>query len=212
MDRPRMTDRQLAAALARDLDGAFESLVRAHQDRVYTLALRFLGNPADAEEAAQDGFVRAYRALGGYEADRIHDLELKPWLTTIVLNVCRNRVRRHQPTLVPIDGWPSKPAIDAPEPAGPAANLRADDHRSDPDSTAMRREAAEAWARLVVDLPERYRVPILLRHVDGLPYDEMSTVLGRPEGTLKAQVHRGLGLLRTAAERANLLDREEMTA
>jgi RNA polymerase sigma factor (sigma-70 family) len=206
-----MTDRQLAAALARDLDATFESLLLAHQDRVYTLAVRFLGNPADAEEAAQDTFVRAYRALGGYGTERIRELELKPWLTTIVLNVCRNRVRRHQPVLVSIDGGGSGES-GTDETAEPATRLSSDDRHADPDSSAIRREAAERWARLVVALPERYRVPILLRHVDGLSYDEMSAVLGRPEGTLKAQVHRGLGLLRTAAERANLLDREEMTA
>jgi RNA polymerase sigma factor (sigma-70 family) len=210
MDRHRMTDRQLLGALARDLDATFEALLIAHQDRVYTLALRFLGNPADAEEAAQDAFVRAYRALGSYEPERVRELELKPWLTTIVLNVCRNRVRRHQPTLVSIDGGTGSGGPN--EPASVATDLTTDDAKTDPDSTAIRREGAEAWARLLVGLPERYRVPILLRHVDGLPYHEMSAVLGRPEGTLKAQVHRGLGLLRTAAERANLLDREEMTA
>ena len=60
------TDSQLIAALARDLDGAFEALVLAHQDRLYSIALRMLGDARDAEEAAQDAFVRAYRALAGY--------------------------------------------------------------------------------------------------------------------------------------------------
>ena len=79
-------------------------------------------------------------------------------------------------------------------------------------SPKSRREGAARWAGLVASLPERYRTPIVLRHVDGLPYDEMSAVLGRPEGTLKAQVHRGLALLRDAYERSELLEREEMTA
>ena len=59
------TDSQLIAALARDLDGSFEALVLAHQDRLYSIALRMLGDAGDAEEAAQDALVRAYRALAG---------------------------------------------------------------------------------------------------------------------------------------------------
>lgn len=201
-------DTKLAAGLARDLDGSFEALVLAHQDRLYTLAVRFLGNPSDAEEATQDAFVRAYRALASYNADRIRELQLKGWLATIVLNVCRNRVRRHQPLVVSLEEPPSaESSVDA-----PADHLEATELRSIPHESIVRRESAETWARLVVGLPERYRAPILLRHVDGLSYDEMSHALDRPEGTLKAQVHRGLAMLRTAAERARVLEPEEMTA
>jgi RNA polymerase sigma-70 factor, ECF subfamily len=200
-------DEKLTARLTQDLDGSFEALVLAHQDRLYTLALRFLGNPADAEEAAQDAFVRAYRALATYETERIRELQLKPWLATVVLNVCRNRVRRRQPTLVPIDGGMARGSD--PE---RTIDVQSDDRRDDPDASAIHHETAEAWARLVVGLPDRYRAPILLRHVDGLSYDEMSQALGRPEGTLKAQVHRGLAILRTAAEHAHVLEPEEMSA
>ena len=78
-----------------------------------------------------------------------------------------------------------------------------------PPERAARREGAEQWAALVSDLPERYRAAVVLRHVDGLSYTEMSEVLGRPEGTVKAQVHRGLALLRAAFEAA---EREESIA
>src|SRR6185436_20520906 len=85
---------QLIDALAGDLDGSFEALVLAHQDRIYSIALRLLGDPRDAEEAAQDAFVRAYRALSGYDPARIRELRLRPWLATIVLNLCRSRLTR----------------------------------------------------------------------------------------------------------------------
>ena len=88
------TDSSLIEALAVDLDGSFEALVLAHQDRIYSIALRVLGDPRDAEEAAQDAFVRAYRALGDYDPARIRDLRLRPWLATIVLNLCRSRLTR----------------------------------------------------------------------------------------------------------------------
>jgi RNA polymerase sigma-70 factor (ECF subfamily) len=200
-------DDTLPAALASDLDGAFERLVRSHQDRLYTIALRLLGDPRDAEEIAQDAFVRAYRAFGEWPPERTRAVQLRPWLATIVVNLCRNRVRRRTPALVPLEG-PDEPD----GAAGPAATLRSRDPREQPHDAAIRRDAARHWARLVAALPERYRVPVVLRHVDGLSYDEMATVLGRPEGTIKAQVHRGLAQLRAAAEEAARGDLEELTA
>ncbi len=83
-------DESLNSRLAEDLDGTFEELVREHQDRLFSLALRYTGSPSDAEELAQDAFVRAYRALRGYEAARVRELNVRGWLTTIVLNLCRN--------------------------------------------------------------------------------------------------------------------------
>src|SRR4029077_6367538 len=87
---------QLIEAMVRDLDASFEALVLAHQDRIYSIALRMLGDPRDAEEAAQDAFVRAYRALGTYDAARIRELRLRAWLATIVLNLCRSRLARRR--------------------------------------------------------------------------------------------------------------------
>jgi RNA polymerase sigma factor (sigma-70 family) len=194
----------LTRALARDLDAAFERLVLAHQDRLYTIALRMLRDSRDAEEVAQDAFVRAYRALGSYEAERILDLQLRPWLTTIVLNLCRNRTRRFVPLSQPLDGDDEHP--------GAAARLIAADRHGSPHDAAVHRESARLWASLVAGLPLRYRTAVVLRHVDGLSYAEMSIALGRPEGTLKAQVHRGLGLLRAALDGAESTERREMTA
>ena len=84
------TDDALITGLTTDLDGTFEAVVLAHQDRLYSIALRMLGNPADAEEAAQDALVRAYRALAGYDRERILGLRFRSWLATILLNLCRS--------------------------------------------------------------------------------------------------------------------------
>ena len=192
-----MDDTELAEHLARDLDGTFEILVRSHVDRCHAIALRILGNPHDAEEVAQDALVRAYRALAGWEPDRIREVRLRPWLATIVVNLSRNRVRRHAlPTtaLEPLVETGVEPA------AGPD---------TDPGRAAERASDRERLASLLAGLPERYRVPVVRRHVDDLSYSELSAVLGRPEGTLKAQVHRGLALLRAAMTGT---DFEEMTA
>jgi RNA polymerase sigma-70 factor (ECF subfamily) len=192
-----MDDTELAERLARDLDGTFEALVRAHVDRCHAIALRVLGNPHDAEEVAQDALVRAYRALQGWPPGRIREVRLRPWLATIVVNQCRNRVRRHAlqtTSLAPLLEAGLEPPAD---PSG------------DPAGLAARAAQRDQLASLLAGLPERYRVPVVLRHVDDLSYAELAEVLGRPEGTLKAQVHRGLALLRAAAAGTGL---EEMTA
>ena len=196
-------DAYLTIALADDLDGTFEQLVRAHQDRLYSIALRMLGDTGDAEEAAQDAFVRAYRALGRYEAKRIRELQLRPWLATIVLNLCRSRLAR-RPVVVR-----RQVSLDAPLPGD--LEPRAEEARG-PAAATARRASAEAWAGLLLNLPPAYRSAVVLRHVDGLSYPELAIALDRPEGTVKAQVHRGLAMLRTAYESADRREREEMTA
>jgi RNA polymerase sigma-70 factor (ECF subfamily) len=192
-----MDDTELTERLARDLDGTFEVLVRAHVDRCYTIALRVLGDPHDAEEVAQDALVRAYRALASYEPDRIRELRLRAWLATIVVNLCRNRRRRR---VVPTT--PLAPLVEiGREPAAPAA--------AGPAAVTERAADRERLGALLATLPDRYRIPIVLRHVDELTYAELSLVLGRPEGTLKAQVSRGLAMLRAAVSATEL---EELTA
>jgi RNA polymerase sigma-70 factor (ECF subfamily) len=197
-------DDRLVAALADDLDRAFDALVVAHQDRLYTIALRSLGDPGDAEEAAQDAFVRAYRALAGYEASRIRELRLRGWLTTIVLNRCRSVAARRAargPRPISIDAEASRPLV---EPAAaPAAG---------PSDVAERRAERERWAALLVRLPAPYRSALILRHVDGMTYPEAAAALGRPEGTVKAQVHRGIAMLRTLLEAEGRREPQEMTA
>ena len=200
------TDSALIAALARDLDGSFESLVLAHQDRLFSIALRVLGDRRDAEEAAQDAFVRAHRALAGYAAERILELRLRPWLATIVLNLCRSRLARRA-TRAAI----AKPALSLDATELGTLEPRAAE-AADPAAGAARRDARETWAALLLTLPPAYRSAVVLRHVDGLSYPEVAIALDRPEGTVKAQVHRGLAQLRTAFEAAQRREREEMTA
>jgi RNA polymerase sigma-70 factor (ECF subfamily) len=197
-------DDRLALSLADDLDAAFESLVECHQDRLYSIALRMLGDRGDAEEAAQDAFVRAYRALASYDGDRIRELRLRAWLTTIVLNRCRSVASRRAsrgPRPVSIDGDPARPIA---EPEAPRATA--------PTEVAERHAERERWAARLLSLPVAYRTAVVLRHVDGLSYPEVAAALGRPEGTVKAQVHRGIALLRTMLEAEHQHRLQEMSA
>jgi RNA polymerase sigma-70 factor (ECF subfamily) len=189
-----MMETELTARLADDLDGNFESLVVAMQEPVYRFAYRWCGNAQDAEEIAQDAFVKAYRALQGYERERIVSLSLRSWLLTIALNVARNRVRGKRLPLDPLD----------------AADLLIDDASEAPDRFSERRETSGQLEDALLALPPRYRGPVILRHVLGLSYDEIGAALEQPAGTAKSNVHRGIQLLRerlTALERVPVLTR-----
>ena len=169
----------LAARLADDLDGSFADLVRALQDDVFSGVLRMAPSRAEAEELTQETFVAAYRALGGYDRERILELRLRPWVWTIAMNLCRNDARRRsrRPRTVAdvVDG-----------PARAAVTER-------PDLVAA-----------LASLPEGMRTAVVLQHIVDLPLAEVAEVLGKPVGTVKSDVHRGLGRLRV------LLSEEEI--
>ena len=155
----------------------FERLVHDHQDRIFALSLALTGNRHDAEEVAQDTFLRAYRALCGYPPDRVRELKQRPWLNRIAVNVVRNRVRGLRPRLVELNGTEA-------------------DHSSGPEEDVIRKAEMDELAARVASLPHRYREAVVLRHVQELSYAEAADALGQPVGTVKANVHRGLKLLR----------------
>ena len=186
------TDAALAKRLSRDLDGTFPAVVAGHADRLYTLALRLLGDRRDAEEVAQDALVRAYRAMAGYPRERVAELRLRPWLASIAVNLARNRRRRVDDRRPPNQ---LEPMLDG------GFDLPTDDRGwGAPGSTADRRETQRELAAALLRLNVTVRAAVVLRHVDGLSLAETAEALGRPEGTIKAQVHRGLRELRTILE------------
>jgi RNA polymerase sigma-70 factor (ECF subfamily) len=179
-----LAQRTIAAALATNLEGGFERLVVAYQHRVFAFALHLMGDAHEAEELAQDAFVAAYRALRGYAAERRRSLALRPWLFTIVLNRVRNRARRAKP--MSLDGEGGRAASQAL--ASPASD--------EPAAIAARSESSAELRRAIATLPQRNRAAVVLRHIEGLGYEEISAMLGRPAVTVRSDVHRGVGLLR----------------
>ena len=172
----------LPQRLATDRDRAFPDLVRAMQDGVFSGVLQFTRNRHDAEDVTQETFVRVYRALDGYDADRIRALQLRPWVWTIALNLCRNRARtaaRH-----------------------PEAPLTADrvDTDVDTDSEAIENVSLAEWRTRLAALPAPQRTAVVLHHVVGLPYAEIAESTGRMESTTRSDVRRGLARLRTLLE------------
>jgi RNA polymerase sigma-70 factor, ECF subfamily len=191
----QVDDETLTRELAANLDGAFESLVRAYQDRLYAFGLRLTGSPRDAEEIAQDAFVRAYRALARYPAERVETLKLRAWLFQVTVNVARNRARTRRPAEVPLL------AVDG-DHDGPADRIANDAEQ--PEQVAERHDEQDRMAAVVATLPERYRAAVVLRHIQGLSYQEIAAVLGQPAGTVKSNVHRGVAYLRAALDAAGV--------
>lgn len=175
-----MTD-DLALRLSEDVEAAFPDVVCAYQRAVFTTALRTSGRPDDAADMAAEAFLRAYAALRTYPAARIGELQLRPWLLTIVLNVVRNEARwaSRRPSQVALEAW-----------AHPA------DGGESPEELAQRHDGQARLGGLLAELPENQRTAVVLRHVVGLPYAELAVVMGCPEGTAKSHVARGIQRLR----------------
>jgi RNA polymerase sigma-70 factor (ECF subfamily) len=186
------TDERLCTALVANLESGFEALVLAYQHRLYGFALRLSGNAQDAEEIAQDAFVRAYRALMTYTPPQTATLRLRPWLFQIALNVFRNRIRGapRAPHQVPLDTSGEADLQD---------RLIAGTG-DQPEQAVVNNEGERLLTQLISALPEHFRIAIVLRHIEGLSYSEMAALLGQPAGTLKAHVHRGVKQLRVALD------------
>ena len=180
--------------ISRACDGdqdAFRQLVERYQGAVYNLAYRMLGDPNDAEDAAQEIFVRIYRQLGRYDPTR----KFSTWTLAIATNYCIDQLRRRRMQLVPLEN------------IIPWARTR----EAGPEREAITQESRDEVQRLIKQLPEKYRAPLVLRYFDELSCAEIAEVLGMPEGTVKTQIHRArkaLGkLLAEGEEPRNALSR-----
>jgi RNA polymerase sigma-70 factor, ECF subfamily len=183
-------DAALCSRLAVDIDGGLEALVLAYQNRIYRFALRFCANAQDAEEITQDAFVRAYNALKTYAPERITAMALRPWLYRITINVARNRTRRK---VLPIaDDVAGDLTGDVDETSAALTIAPA----GEPDVMAERSQDRQRLAVALAALPGRYREAIILRYIEDLSYEDAAAALGRPAGTIKSDVHRGLARLR----------------
>ena len=134
---------------------------------------------ADAEDIAAETFLRAYRALKKMEIEDLRQLKVSGWVWTIAINLCRNaaRSRGRKPTVRLADSWSPT------------------ELRPGPEAETLGNESV---AMLLAELPWAQRTAIVLRHLADLSYPDIAVATGRPEGTIKADVHRGLKTLRNS--------------
>ncbi len=171
---------------------AIEALVRAHEQVVYRLALSILDDPSEADEAAQDSFVAALRALKTYRGEAA----FTTWLYAITLNVCRARLRRRRTWGRLMNSLRAllRPGGDAP---------------ADPEAVVIQNEAdAELW-NAVTKLDEKHREPIILRYYQGSSTAEIAQVLGIGEGTVHSRLFTARERLRAQLKEQGEMMRDE---
>ena len=161
------------------------------QRPVFTLIVRMVGDPATAEDLAQEAFLKAFRRLGTYDPER----RLSSWLFKIAHNTTLDHLRRRGTETVPLE------APEEDERGGLAAVL-ADDTLRSPEATAQRGDLAAALATAVGALRPEYREIVLLRYQEGLAYQEIAEVADLPLGTVKTHLHRARRELMAALEAA----------
>jgi len=164
----------------------FREAALPHLGDVYTLARYLLRNPADAEDAAQECYLRAFRHFHTFRGGPI-----KPWLLAILRNVCRAEyARRGALAAVQVDG-----VEDA---ADEVAENMWGDASPAPEAVSLSRFDAETVQRLIAQLPDSFREVLVLREINDLSYREIADVTGTPVGTVMSRLARARGLLRDA--------------
>ena len=153
---------------------AFSGLVEAYQTPVYNLCYRVLGNPHDAEEAAQEAFLRAYTRLSSYDPAR----SFKTWLLSIAHHYCIDRLRRRRLTFLSLD---DEPALDT-------ALWRSS--APTPEDVVMRRERDGDIQALLELLPPKDRSALVMRYWYDLSYDEIAQATATTVSAVKSRLHR----------------------
>jgi RNA polymerase sigma-70 factor (ECF subfamily) len=170
-DQPRPSERDYVIAAQKGSDDAFAQLVRLHHRRAYAVARAIVLSHEDAEDAVQDGFLHAFRALDRFRSDQ----PFGAWLNRIVANAALDLVRRRK--VREADELPETVAMPFRDPG---------------EADELRRRLTDGLARLT----ERQRAVIVLHDVEGYTHGEIGSMLGMPEGTARSDLHHARTALR----------------
>lgn len=191
-----MSEQELIARAREGDQAAFEQLVLAHQDRVYSLAVRMIGDREEAADLAQEAFLKAWQGLASFQGGS----SFSTWIYRLTTNVCidhlrRQRRRREVEPAVSLDdeegGW-----------AEPA------DWGQDPQRKLEESERSRALARGLERLPDHQRRVLVMRELSGLSYQEIGDALELDLGTVKSRIARArLALRKILLEDGNFFDR-----
>ena len=168
---------------ARDGDAAaFSRLVEAYQKPVYNLAYRLLGNSVEAEDAAQEAFIRAYTRLDTYDPSR----KFSSWMLSIASHYCIDMLRRRRGNVMSVDELP--PMVDLSMPKA-----------MQPEQVVIQGQVADEIQQLLDTLAPSYRTPVILRYWYDMSYKEIAETMGVTESTIKTRLHRARAQLAESA-------------
>jgi len=173
------------ARVAEGDERGFTELVRRYQGRVTNLVSRVLNDREASDDLAQEVFVRVFVHRRNYRRGS----KFSTWLFTIAANLAKNEIRRR----VRRRNWFSLDALQ--EMVGDSA-IQLADAREGQDVTLERGQVQEAVGRAIATVPEKYRLALILRDIEGFAYDEIGQMLGIPGGTVRSRINRARGMLK----------------
>jgi RNA polymerase sigma-70 factor, ECF subfamily len=183
----RHSDAGLVEQCRRGDPSAFDEIVRRYKDRIFNVVFRFLGDREDALDVCQEAFMRAYRAVDGYEGKA----QVYTWLHSIAANLARNRLRDRGRK-----GRDKGVSLEALQAAAPGAAQQAEATRYTPSDVAISHETEELLQQCLEELPDNCRMTFVLRTVEDLSYEEIAEVMGCPPGTVKSRLNQARRMLR----------------
>ncbi len=183
-----LRERRLIRRLRERDEKAFREVVETYQDKVYNLTFRMLGDRSEAEDLAQEVFITVFKSIDSFRGES----KFSTWLYRVTANHCKNRIkylaRRHDRDRAEFDESVERRGA-AGAMTGPAAMPRPDAHLEGVQREQMLQAA-------IAELEEDHRLLIVLRDIEELAYDEICTITGLPEGTVKSRLHRARLALR----------------
>ena len=177
-----VAERLLIARLKERDEQAFNEVVRAHGDKVFSLVYRMIGNRAEAEDLAQEVFVSVFKTIDSFRGEA----KFSTWLLRIAANHCKNRIKylsRRRTESGGLDDMPEEKMADA-------GRSPMQGHIAAPDVLLEAVELERLMQQAIATLDEDHRLLIVLRDVEELSYEEIGEVSGLPEGTIKSRLHR----------------------
>src|SRR5207247_6330050 len=180
-----LSDEDLMGRVAEDDERAFTELVRRFQGRVGNLISRVLNDRENTDDLAQEVFVRVFVHRRTYRRGS----KFSTWLFTIAANLAKNEIRRR----VRRRNWFS---LDALQEVLKDSAIQLADPTEGRESRLEREQLQEAMGRAIATVPEKYRLALVLRDIDGLAYEEIAQVLSIPGGTVRSRINRARGLLK----------------
>jgi RNA polymerase sigma-70 factor (ECF subfamily) len=184
-----LSDEDLMARAALDDDQAFTELVRRYQSRVVHLVSRLLNDRQVSEDIAQEVFVRVHLHRKNYRTGS----KFSTWLFTIAANLAKNEIRRRKRRR----NWSS---LDEMEEKLKDASLQFADPRANKEEDLEREQLSGVVGQAITTLPERYRIALVLRDIEGLAYEEIGMALKIPGGTVRSRINRARLMLKKKLE------------
>jgi RNA polymerase sigma-70 factor, ECF subfamily len=181
-------DELLVEQVRKGTQSAFSALVQRHQGAIYSLCYRMTGDPQEAEDLAQEAFLRLYRSLGSFRPGT----RLRPWFHRIAVNVCLDALRKRREATVPLEAllqMESQP--------------RAASREEMPEEAYLSQEVRAEVQRALLKLPGDYRAALVLRYLEDLSYQEVAEVLGVPVSTVETRLFRAKKMLATVLAARN---------